>query len=143
MDHLQNQTNNATFLGEKATPSGPKCYDSSTSDFVNSGVAFLGAAANILNVLVFSQAEMRKNTMNVYLLAKSASDLYFLITVAFRPWTSCVNCSLALSYGLQIFKLFYVYHAGYVAQISSMMLETIACFDRYVAISQYFIIYKK
>ena len=114
------------------------CYRWDTNNYVIAGLAILGVVTNTLNIIVFSQKNMMKNTMNVYLLAKSASDLYYMVGNALEPMSVCFNCFTMYLYWYQTLSLIYRYYICSVAQLSSMMLDVMATLNRYVTISQNF-----
>ena len=114
------------------------CYSYETSSRVASALGCLGVLTDVISIVVFSQKTMRKNTMNTYLLAKSASSLPLMISNALYPWFTSYS-----SYGLLFLELFFFYYICWIAQLSSIMLEVMAAFDRYVFISNNLIFYRK
>ena len=122
--------------GSNSSDPSSLCISPSAANAVFTTVLVFGIVTNFLNILVFSQAAMRKVAMDRYLLAKSASDMVFLALGVFTPLINCDTCRSRYSWATQVFALVAFYYVICIVQLSSMMLEALACFDRYVAISQ-------
>ena len=84
-------------------------------------IAFLGFIVNVLNILVFAQARMRKQTMNVYLLAKSACDAVALISKMMISLLKCSDCAFNYSYSLQLFNWIVPKYVCYIDLLSSII----------------------
>ena len=118
------------------------CYSYEVGNYIGVVLAAPGVVANIINIIVFSHESLRSAPINRFFLAKSCSDLYFMLVNILEPLTECSDCVVYYWYAFRVFEWIYRDYLNFIAQLSSMMLEVMVTFERYAILSTSFKIYK-